>query len=260
MKIKHTNINSICWILNHYFPLEIIINELIEITGDMDLDDFPEIQESITSPHLSLTSDAITELSEYFEGNNDNFISFIKKFVSETFLDNYLESYQSSEFLEKLNNILDFCAIRIKHHKIQKKVQIFNDCFFEDNLLFVNVDIPLHVVDYYKESITCLNNETFRSSILFSVFALEAGLKFTYKNLGNPGNKSLSYLITWATEEGVLENTEDEYDELNELRKYRNKLVHCDPAEHDDITSDIAEKRAVTDLNLINQSLNSIFY
>lgn len=261
MKLKHTNINSICRILNHYYPLEIIINELTELTGDVDLDDFPEIQESIAYSNPRLTSDAITELCEYFDSNKSVFISFIKIFVSENFIENYLESYHSSEFLEKLNNILKSCATRIKHNKVQKKVLTFQDGFFEENLLFVNADAPLHVVDYYKESLTCLNNETFRSSILFSIFALEAGLKCTYKNVENcnPGRKTLHDLIDWATEKGVLENTKDEYEELIELKKYRNKLVHCNPAEHNDITSKIAEKRAVTDLNLINQSLNSIF-
>jgi hypothetical protein len=99
--------------------LEIIINELIELTGDLDLDEFPEIQESIAYSNSNLTFDAITELSEYFDSNKSVFISFIKIFVSENFMENYLESYQSSEFLENLNNILKSCATRIKHNTVQ---------------------------------------------------------------------------------------------------------------------------------------------
>ncbi|BDZ71434.1 hypothetical protein [Methanobacterium petrolearium] len=260
MKFNYTNTISICKILNHYFPLELIINKLTEITGDDDLNDFPEIQESITF-HSSLTSDAISELSEYLNRNDVIFISFVEKFVSEKYLKKNLEFYQL-EFIEKLNDVLKIFELRVKHFKIQKKVYSFSKESLDDNLFFVDMNTPFPVIDYYKESLICLNNKTFRASILFSVFALEAGLKCTYKNLENcnPGKISLHALIDWATKKGVLENTDDEYDELMELKEYRNKLVHCNPTEHNDITSKIAERRAFTDLNLINQSLNSIFY
>lgn len=261
MKLKHTNINSICRILNHYYPLEIIINELTELTGDVDLDDFPEIQESIANSESLLNPDALNELSEYLNKNNVIFVLFLKKFVSETFLNNYLESYQASMFLEELNNVLMFFELRIKHHKIQKKIQSFHNGILEENLLFVDITTPFHVIDYYKESLICLNNETFRSSILFSVFALEAALKCTYKKIEKiePGNISLHRLIKWATNRGIIDNPKDEYDELMDLKNYRNKLVHCNPSEYEEIKTNIAEDRVFADLYLINQSLNSIF-
>ncbi len=264
MKFSSSDIFCICKIINDYFPLEVIIGELTEITNDQDLDTFPEIQETIYNSTQSLNSDAINELSEYFHSYHINFFLFIKKFVSEEFSETYLEYFQSSDFLKKLNKILIAYEIRIKNYKIQKRVFLLQNSSLEENLLFVDIITPDHVVDYYKESLICLNNETFRSSILFCVFAFEAGLKCMYYTVEKKiPNEPLRRLIDWANNNNLLEKLDEDYDEgyeeLIKLKDYRNILVHCSPKEREDISSEIAGNRAVADLNLINQSLNSIF-
>ena len=100
-------------------------------------------------------------------------------------------------------------------------------------------------------------NKTYRSSILFSVFALEASLKHLDK-LECPSNK-LHRLIKCAFEQGYLNALSDELTELIELKNYRNKLVHCGPEDIKFLSHKFAQKRVLVDLNLINRSINAIY-
>jgi hypothetical protein len=259
MKFTSHNILEVFEIIILYFPIEIFIKELKEVTNDPDLENFPEIQGNLMYTR-SLSFDDLEELSKYFYNNYPFFIFFIKRFALETNLD-YLDLYKIEKFLEDMNNFLNPKGIQIKNFKIQKKIEIIDKDFLEEDLLFIDIETPSHILDYYKESLICLINETFRSSILFSIFSFEAGLKYIYWNKmnKNPKKESLCNLIKWAKKNNILDDLDDEITELISLKNYRNALVHCNPLEREHISSEIAENRAVADLNLINQSLNSIF-
>ena len=103
-------------------------------------------------------------------------------------------------------------------------------------------------------------NKTYRSSILFSVFALEASLKsLKYLDKLDCHNDKLHHLIHCANNEGLLAVMSDEITKLIDLKEYRNKLVHCGSKDIKYLSQECAKKRVLVDLNLINRSINTIF-
>lgn len=167
----------------------------------------------------------------------------------------YLDIDEEKEFLSSLNYILDDFSLRIENNKLQKKV-ILNSFNYPEDYNFIDIDAPNYVFDYYSESLNCMLNETYRSSILFSVFALEASLK--HLDIDCPG-RSLDSLIRCACKQGFLGAMSDEENELINLKNYRNKLVHCDIYDVQSLSQDFAQNRVLADLNLINRSINAIY-
>lgn len=259
--ISENAIQDVLGIINNYFPPQIIFDVLFDIADDSGIENITIIEFTLKkldedNSIKRIPLQALKEIISYFVIKDDEqeFLSFVKNFISEDTLD-YLDIDEKEEFLSSLNYILDDFSLRIENNTLQKKV-ILNSFNYPEDYNFIDIDAPDHVLDYYSESLNCMLNKTYRSSILFSVFALEASLKCL--DINCPG-RSLDRLIKCACKQGFLGAMSDEETELINLKNYRNKLVHCDSDDVKFLSQEFAQKRVLADLNLINQSINAIY-
>lgn len=261
MKISEKATKKVLEIINGSFPPQRIFYVLFDIADDSGIENFPAIKSTLKRIDKGnrikrISSKALNEIVLYFVIKDEKeFLSFVKKFISEEALD-YLDINEKNKFLSSLNYIFEDFNLRVENNKLQKKI-ILESFSYPEDYNFIDLDVPDHVFDYYSESLNCMLNKTYRSSILFSVFALEASLK--YLNELNCPNDNLYSLIKCACEQGFLDAMSDEIDELSDLRDYRNKLVHCAPKDIKFLSQECAKKRVLVDLNLINRSINTIY-
>lgn len=264
MEISESLIKRVLRHINNTFPPNEFFEALFDITDDSGLEELPGIKsmKNKLDESSKIDNNALNEIISYFNQEGDKekkeFFNFIEFFIYEESLDN-LDKDEEEDFIYFLNHIIENSNLVVKDNSIQKVIKLKKPFKYSHDYLLLHIDTPDHVYDYYSEALNCMLNGTYRSSILFSVFAFEASLKCIRKKHGLSPKKGLESLIKWAIENELLEIEEYEGSEWEKLKKYRNRLVHCGPKDITYITQDKAESRLLADLNLVNQSINNVF-
>jgi hypothetical protein len=257
-------IKKVIRLINKTFSPRKIFEALFYIADDSALEELPGIDSMIKKldENPKINNKALNEIISYFNQEGDKekkeFFNFIGLFISEEGLEN-LDKEEEDDFISFLNYIIKNSNLIVQDNRIQKIVVLKKPFKYPFDYLLLHIDTPDHVYDYYSEALHCMLSGTYRSSILFSVFAFEASLKCIRVKQGLSPKKSLEDLIKWAIDNQLLEINEYKGSEWEKLKKYRNRLVHCGPIDVPYITHDKAENRLLADLNLVNQSINSVF-
>ena len=276
IEVSSQTIDKSCKLTRNYFPSSLIIKIFKEIIDDETLNEFPEIRSSEAKIFKSkksrgkLSTKAIEEMSTYFYENPDNFLIFLKTLSSQSIQNQIVNKIILDEFISKVNTLLLKDAnIKIENYELIQK-WIPNKARKD---VFLNINVPEYIQDYFSEALNCLSYGLHRSAILFCTFALEASLRYKYFEMlgttkiqsknGKTREITFNELIDWAIKEGLIEVIYAETENLNFIRKYRNDLVHCDltkPDKASKISADYARKMANIVVLLVERFINEVFY
>lgn len=228
--ISQDNIEKILRVVREYFPYTHIIDVFKNLTGYPDLKNFQHIKEfydnnTNRTSGVKITKKVITEMSEYFTEDPNSFITFLASLSSQGIKHKILTTISLDDFITKINSILRTIDIAIeKDGRILKWVP--NK---EKKNIFLDIEVPERICDYFSEGLDCSYLSLYRSSILFCTFSLEASLRYKYTEIENKNSKrkTFSNLIDWGIKNKLI--FEDKFNEMNInfLRDYRNDLAHC---------------------------------
>jgi len=275
IEISNDTINKSCRLIKNYLPPALILKNFKEITSDEDLDNFPEMKFSeikilkSKKSGTKLSTKAIEEMTGYFYEDLDNFLIFLKTLSSQCAQNQIVNRILLDEFISKVNTLLLRDAnIRIENYELIQK-WVPNKAKKE---IFLNINIPEYIQDYFSEALNCLSYGLHRSAILFCTFALEASLRYKYfeihgttkiKLKKGKRDVTLNELIDWAIAQNLIEVIYAEEANLEFIRKYRNDLVHCDltkPDKRPKISVNYARKMADIVVLLVERFINEVFY
>ena len=160
-------------------------------------------------------------------------------------------------------NILLFRDAQIKIADYQTvQIRIPNEGKSE---VFLNINTPAQVGDYFAEALNCQAHNLHRSCILFCTFALESALRYRYAEIVDEQKAyqiTLNDLINWGIKENLI--PEDEFNKVNVdfIRKYRNDIAHSNVKDADAqlrISRNYAEKMSSIVVHLVEYFINSLF-
>lgn len=269
IELSSSTIDKSCKMARIHFPSTLILDVFRNITSDQDLTNFPnarKFEESILKTKKAGTKmplKAVAEMSSCFYGKGEKFLVFLKSLTSQSIQHETVNKIALDDFMSKVNILLlKDSEIRIENYKtVQKWVPNKSE-----RDIFLNINTPEYVQDYFAEALDCLTYGLHRSSILFCTFALEASLRYRYAEFDNE-NKAYSItfneLIKWGIDNGFIE--EDEFNRVNIefIRKYRNDLAHCNMNKPDaklKISKNYAQKMSSIVVHLVEFFINNIFY
>lgn len=268
IELSSSTINKSCKIARTYFPSTLVLAAFIDVTGDQDLKNFPnakKFEDNILRTRKAgtkITLKAVTEMAAYFYKEQEEFLIFLKFLSTQSIQHEVVTKVALDDFISKVNVLLlNDSFIRIENYKIIQK-WVPNKAKKD---IFLNINVPEHVQDYFAEALDCQAFDLHRSSLLFCTFALEASLRSRYAELSNE-NKAYKIhfdkLITW----GILNNFIEENDfnrvSIEFIRKYRNDLVHCNLNKPDaklKMSRNYAKKMSSIIIQLVELFINDIF-
>jgi len=269
IELSSSTIDKFCKMARVYFPSTLILDAFKEITGDQDLTIFlnaRKFEENILKTRKAGTRiplKAVAEMSSYFYEKQEEFLVFLKSLTSQGIQHEIVNKIALDDFISKVNVLLlKDSKIRIENYEIVQK-WVPNKAKKD---IFLNINVPEYIQDYFAEALDCLAYGLYRSSILFCTFALEASLRYRYAELINE-NKAYAIkfneLIKWGINNNFIE--EDEFNRVNIgfIRKYRNDLSHCNMNKPDaklKISKNYARKMSSIVVHLVEFFINNIFY
>ena len=262
-------IDKCCKIARIYFPSTLILDLFKDITGDQDLTNFPDarrFEENIQKAKKAgakITLKAVTEMSAYFYGEQEGFLVFLKSLSSQSIQHEVVNKIALDDFISKINLLLfRDSQIRIENYEIIQK-WVPNKA---EKDIFLNINVPEYIQDYFAEALDCLAYGLYRSSILFCTFALEASLRYRYAELVNENKAYIikfNDLINWGIENDFIEQNDFNRVNIEFIRKYRNDLAHCnvnEPNAESKISRIYAKKMSSIIVHLAEFFINSMFY
>ena len=269
IELSSSTIVKSCRMARIYFPSTLILDAFRDITGGQDLKNFPDTkkyEENILKARKAGTRiplKPVTEMLSYFYREQEGFLVFLKYLTSQSIQLEVVNKITLDDFISKINALLlRDSQIRIENYEI---IQRWVPNKAEKNI-FLNINVPEYIQDYFAEALDCLAYGLHRSSILFCTFALEASLRYRYAELINE-NKAYAIkfneLIKWGIDNNFIE--EDEFNRVNIefIRKYRNDLSHCNMNKPDAqlrISKNYARKMSSIVVHLVEFFMNNIFY
>lgn len=269
IELSGSTIDKSCKLARIYFPFTLILDVFKDITSDQDLTNFPnarKFKEDISKTRKAGTKiplKAVTEMSTYFYGEQEGFLVFLKSLTSQSIQHEVVNKIALDDFISKVNILLiRDSQIRIENYEIIQK-WVPNKSKKD---IFLNINVPEYIQDYFTEALDCSAYGLYRSSILFCTFALEASLRYRYAELVNE-NKAYTIkfneIINWGIKNNFIE--QDEFNRVNieYIRKYRNDLAHCNMNKPDaklKISRNYAQKMSSIIVHLVEFFINNIFY
>lgn len=269
IELSISTINKSCKMARIHFPSTLILDVFRDITSDQDLTNFPntrKFEENILKTRKAGTRmplKAVAEMSSYFHEKQEEFLVFLKSLTSQGISHEILNKIALDDFISKVNVLLlKDSKIRIENYEIVQK-WVPNKA---EKDIFLNINVPEYIQDYFAEALDCLAYGLYRSSILFCTFALEASLRCRYAELVNENKAyaiNFNELIKWGIKNSLIE--EDEFNRVNIkfMRKYRNDLAHCNMNKPDaklKISRNYAQKMSSIFVHLVELFINNIFY
>jgi len=240
------------------------------ITDDQDFSNFPNVREfkddaSRTKKTIDkINFGAVKEIANYFYTEQEAFFLFLKSLTSQTSQNLVINRVSLDDFISKVNTLLlKDSRIKIEDYEtIQKWIPNI-----DEREIFLNIDVPEYIQDYFVESLNCSAYGLFRSSILFCTFALEASLRHKYAELMDEDEAYSNALtfnkaIKWGIENNLIEQNEFNRVSIDFIREYRNDLAHCNmnkPNAKLKISSIYAKKMSSIVIHLIELFINSIY-
>jgi len=270
IELSSSAIDKSCRMVRVCFPSTLVLDVFKDITDNQDLVNFPNIREfgeKISRTKRSrtrITLKAITELSSYFYEEPELFLSFLKSLTSQSIQHSAASRIALDEFISGVNAVLfEDSKIRIHSETIQKWVP--NKA---EKDVFLNVNVPEHIQNYFIEALDCLAHGLHRSSIVFSTFTLEGSLRYKYSELVDESRAyspsvKFSNLIDWAIEKNLIEKNNFNKTNIDFLRNYRNDLAHfniSNPRARKKTSRSYAEKMSKIVVYLVELFINNIFY
>lgn len=269
IELSSSAIDKSCRMVRLYFPSTLILDILKDITSNQNLISFPNIREfdekisRTKRTRTRITLKAIADVSTYFCGEQDQFLRFLKSLTSQSIQRSAVSRIMLDDFISKVNAILfKDSKIRVHYETIQKWVP--NKA---EKDVFLNVNVPEYIEDYFMEALDCLAHDLHRSSIVFSTFALEGSLRHKYgelvgKSKAYSRSVKFNYLIDWAIENNLIEK--DDFNKINIdfIRNYRNDLAHFNmknPSARKKISRSHAQKMSKIIAYLVELFINNIF-
>lgn len=269
IELSISTIDKSCKMARIYFPSTFILDIFRDITSDQDLRNFPnarKFEENITKVRKAGTKislKAVTEISAHFYGEQEGFLVFLKSLTSQSIKYEVVSKVALDDFISKVNALLLIDSqIRIENYEIIQK-WVPNKA---KKNIFLNINVPEYIQDYFTEALDCLAYDLYRSSILFCTFALEASLRYKYAELVNENKAYIikfNEIINWGINNNFIE--QDEFNRVNIefIRKYRNDLAHCNmnkPNAKLKISRNYAQKMSNIIIRLVELFINNIFY
>ena len=267
--LSTSTIEQSCKLIRGCFPSTLILAALRSVTGDESLTQFPHVTtfESnilrVRKADARIPLEAVIEMTAFFYREREGFFGFLKYLTSQSIQHDIVPRVRLDEFISKVNVLLlRDSQIRVTNYEmIQKWVP--NEGRRE---VFLNIDVPEHVEDYFAEALSCLAHDLHRSCILFCTFALEASLRFKYADLVDVNKAykiTFNNLIDWGVASGFIE--QDEFNRVNIefIRKYRNDLAHFNMNNPDArlrVSRSYAQKMSNIVVHLVEYFINNIFY
>lgn len=266
--ISATAIDKCCR-LTRSFPPTLILDVFRDTIASQDLSPFPNLKtfnDLLTTSNklgTKMPSAASEEISTYFTQAQEQFLLFIKSIIDKSLKNTVINKVALDAFISKVNIILQKDSqLKIEGYKVIQKM-IPNKA---KKKIFLNLDVPDYVQDYFSEAIDCQHYSLYRSSILFSTFSLEASLRYKYSKMESDGKAySLTFnnLIDWGIKKGLIEENDFNKANITFIREYRNDLVHFNmdkPDAESKISRDNAEKMSPIIIELVKFFMDSIFY
>ncbi len=269
IELSSSTIDKSCKMARIYFPFTLILDVFSDITGDRDLTNFPDarkFEENILKARKAgkkIPLKAVTEMSAYFYREQERFLVFLKSLTSQSTQHEVVNKIALDDFISKVNALLlRDSQIRIENYEIIQK-WVPNKA---EKDIFLNINVPEYIQDYFTEALDCLAYSLYRSSILFCTFALEASLRYRYTELVNENKVyaiKFNDLIKWGIKNSFIE--QDEFNRVNIefIREYRNDLAHCNMNKPDaklKISRNYAQKMSSIVVHLVEFFINNIFY
>lgn len=268
IELSNPTINQSCKLIRSYFPSTFVLDIFRDITGDQDLANFPsarKFNENILKTRkagLKIPLKSLEEMSTYFYEENKVFLVFLKLLTSQSVEHEVVTIVALDNFISKVNALLFYDSwIKIENYRIIQK-WVPNKAKKD---IFLNIDTPEHIQDYFIEALDCQAFNLHRSSLLFCTFALEASLRSRYAELidENKAYKvSFNNLINWGIQNKYIEQDDFNRVSIEFIRKYRNDLVHCNinkPEVKIKISRPYAKKMSSIIIQLVELFINDIF-
>jgi len=262
-------IEKLCIMVRNYFPSTLILDVFKNITGDQDLGNFPNIRRSeeriqtTKKAGIKVSLKAANEMYTYYSAEQYLFLVFLKSLTAQGLQHAVVNKVALDDFISRVNTLLlEDSQIRIENYEVIQK-WLPNKAKKE---VFVNLDVPEYIQDYFTEALDCLANDLHRSSILFCTFALEASLRYKHTDLvaeKKKQNISFNNLIDWGIKNNFIEQNDFNRVNIDFLRRYRNDLAHCNSNKPDSrlkVSRSYAQKMANIVVRLVEYFLNNIFY
>lgn len=268
IELSSSTINKSCKIVRTYFPSTLVLAAFRDVTGDQDLTNFPnarKFEENILKTRkagLKIPLKSVTEMSAYFYKEQEDFLLFLKFLTTQSIQHEVVTKVALDNFISKVNILLlNDSWIRIENYKVIQK-WVPNQAKKD---IFLNINVPEHVQDYFTEALDCQAFDLHRSSLLFCTFALEASLRSRYAELND---ENIAYkihfnkLINWGILNNFIEQNDFNRVSIEFIRKYRNDLVHCNINKPDaklKMSRSYAKKMSSIVIHLVELFINDIF-
>ena len=269
VKLSNSTINKSCKIVRAYLPFSFILEVFRDITGDQDLATFPNVRKSeeailrTSKVDVKIPFRAVDEISDYFYQEQNAFLDFLKSLTPRSIRNQVVFGVTLDDFISRVSAVLfEDSRIKIENYGIIQQ-WVPNTA---NKGIFLNIDVPDHIRDYFGEALDCSAHNLHRSSILFSTFTLEASLRYKYAELANEDRAhriTLNKLIDWGINRNLIEKDQFNKVSVNFIRDYRNDLAHCNmnkPNAELKISREYAQKRSNVIIYLVELFVNSIFY
>ena len=262
---SNSTIHKSCKFVRKNFPATFVLKVFKDILGVNELNKFPQLKiddEYIAKSKktgVKLSIKGTSDISSYFSDNQDSFLTFLKLLTVGSLNNNIITKILLDEFISQTNVLL----LKDAYIKIDEDYKAISKWVpnREKREIFLNVDVPEYIVEYFTEGLDCASYKLHRSAILFCTFTLEASLRFKYTELNNKKSDSLRFyqLIDWAINEDLIEENEFNKTNIDFIRKYRNKLAHLSSKEGISTKQKAKEMSAII-IHLTQNFINSVFH
>ena len=269
VKLSNSTINKSCKMVRAHFPFSFILEVFRDITGDQNLVTFPNVRKSeeailgTSKVGMKISFRAVDEISDYFYEEQNAFLDFLKSLTPRSIRNQVVIGVTLNDFTSRVSAVLfEDSKIKIENYGVIQQ-WVPNAA---NKSIFLSIDVPDHIRDYFAEALDCSAHSLHRSSILFSTFALEASLRYKYAKLVNENRAHrirFNKLIDWGISTNLLEQDEFNKVNVNFIRDYRNDLAHCNMNKRNaefKISREYAQKRSNIIIRLVELFVNSIFY
>ncbi len=210
VKLSNSTINKSCKIVRAYLPFSFILEVFRDITGDQDLATFPNVRKSeeailrTSKVDVKIPFRAVDEISDYFYQEQNAFLDFLKSLTPRSIRNQVVFGVTLDDFISRVSAVLfEDSRIKIENYGIIQQ-WVPNTA---NKGIFLNIDVPDHIRDYFGEALDCSAHNLHRSSILFSTFTLEASLRYKYAELVNEDTRRTRFnkLIDWGISRNLIE-------------------------------------------------------
>ncbi len=268
IELSESTIDTSCKLVRKYFPSSLIIQTTKDITEDYLLTIFPLLKTEedkilkTKKRDYKISLDSLNELNNYFYERQNLFLDFLKRLTSQSIKNQVIPRIVLDDFILDVNIVLfNDSKIKIENYELIQKL-VPNKANKE---IFLNIDVPEYIQDYFIEALDCFAHNLHRSSILFCTISLEAALKYKYLNMEKNPKQKIRFvdLIKWGIQNNLIEENGFNEISIDFIRKYRNDLAHCntdDAQSMKQISREYANKMSKIIIQLSELSINNIFY